>query len=128
MTDIRATAIRSYGNGRYCLMRVTQDGVARAPTKDGEIDVPFYAGDVIVTDAVGFVLVEPINMAGAVALATEIMEGRSRTITDPLILLKLAAVILAHAGATDDPGPSEAQSVGKVPHHPIQRTAEGAAS
>jgi alpha-D-ribose 1-methylphosphonate 5-triphosphate synthase subunit PhnG len=97
--EIHATDIATFRAGRYRLMRVIAPGIAKVRSKDGEVDAPFSAGDVIVTDAVGHVLVSPISLAGGVEIATEIMEGRSRTITDPMLQLKLAAVILAYAGA-----------------------------
>lgn len=105
MTEIHATDIATFSAGRYRLMRVTAPGIAKACSKDGEVDAPFSAGDVIVTDAVGHVLVSPISLVGGVEIATEIMEGRSRTITDPLLQLKLAAVILAYASAPETPAP-----------------------
>lgn len=100
MTEIHAIDIATFRAGRYRLMRVTAPGIAKARSKQGEVDAPFSAGDVIVTDAAGHVLVEPISLAGGVELATEIMEGRDRTITDPLLHMKLAAVILAYASPT----------------------------
>jgi hypothetical protein len=114
MTEIHAAEIASFRDGRYRLMRVTKDGEAPARTKDGEVQVPFFAGDVIVTDAVGHVLVPPINLAGGVEIATEIMEGRQRTVTDPLLQLKLAAVILGFADPEESAPEPEAAEAAKA--------------
>lgn len=122
MTEIHATDIAMFRAGRYRLMRVTAPGIAKVRSKDGEVDAPFSAGDVIVTDAVGHVLVSPISLAGGVEIATEIMEGRSRTITDPLLQLKLAAVILAYATApetTEPPSMPAAASADPSTFHQI---------
>lgn len=95
MTELRGRVLKSYRNGEYRLMVLEEGGSTSSLTKAGEVDVPFYAGDVVVCREDGVVIFGPVGPSGSIALATAILNGDRSILTDSRSLLTLAAAVVA---------------------------------
>lgn len=92
-SSIIGFAIDSFKGGKQ-LLYAAEPGVVDAITKDGAIQLPYRAGDIIFADANGKLICGPVGVAGAVDLAERILDGEERAVTDPLALLVLASAIV----------------------------------
>ena len=103
--EIQGFGIDSYQNGMRQLMYAATAGTKPVITKDGTVDIPYAAGDLLLADETGNVIVGPVSLAGAVDLAERILEGDRRAITHPLALLTLATAIAGFRIETDTSEP-----------------------
>ncbi|GAA2887766.1 hypothetical protein GGQ99_004740 [Aminobacter niigataensis] len=115
--EIQAFGIDSYRRGMRNLMYAAAPGITKVITKDGTVDVPFAAGDLLLSDEHGRVIVGPVSLVGAVDLAERILEGDQRAFTDPLALLTLATAIAGFRIENDpaEPEPVEPAAAVSVP-------------
>lgn len=91
--EIQGIGIDVYHDGMRHLMSAAAPGTAKVLTKDGSVDVPFAAGELLLADDHGRVIVGPVSVSGAVDLAERVLDGDMRAITDPLTIFALATAI-----------------------------------
>jgi hypothetical protein len=115
MTDLHAEDIAVFKNGQRRLMRVTQPGTAPVITKTGTVEKPFAAGDFLLADETGHVIVMPLDMETAVAIATEIVEGNAYFLTSSHSLRALAVAVLAIHHTQQSPSPESAEAAMQAP-------------
>jgi hypothetical protein len=96
-------------------MRVTQPGAAPVTTKAGTVEKPFAVGDFLLADETGHVIVMPMDMEDAVAIATEIVEGNAYFLTSSHSLRALAVAVLAIAHSTPRPSPEPIEVAAQAP-------------
>lgn len=95
MTDLPTTHMASFGHNSR-LMRISASGAydTLTPT-NGAVAIPYEAGDVVLANRRGDVLAGPTSLAGATEIATQVLSGDERIITNPRTLLVLAMAIVA---------------------------------
>lgn len=108
ISEIKGFCIDSYQNGMRQIMYAAEPGVTKITTKEGSIELPFAAGDIMLADEHGRVILGPVSIEGAVDLAERILEGDHRAMTDPLALLTLATAV---AGFRIEVDPDEPEPV-----------------
>lgn len=92
-SEIQGFGIDTYHGGMRHLMYAAAPGSTKFATKDGSIELPYAAGDLLLTDEHGRMIVGPVSIDGAVELAERVLDGDQRAMTDPLTLLALATAI-----------------------------------
>lgn len=124
MTEVHATVLHTFNAGKWRVMRVTQPGTMEVPTKNGQVDMPFYPGDMLLADASDRIICGPVSLDGAIVLAGRILDNDARSKTDPLAILILSTALAGFtAGGRPDVTniqsdalaiPPEAQDAGAV--------------
>lgn len=111
-SEIQAFGIDIYHGGMRHLMYAAAPGTTKVHAKDGNVDVPFAAGDLLLADEHGCVIVGPVSINGAVDLAERVLDGDPRAITDPLTIFALATAIAGFRVEVDpdEPEPVETAS------------------
>lgn len=110
ISEIKGFGIDSYQNGMRQLMYAAEPGVTKIITREGSIELPFAAGDLLLADEHGRAILGPVSIEGAVDLAERILEGNLRAMTDPLALLTLATAVAGFRIEVDpdEPDPTAA--------------------
>jgi len=91
--EIHGIGIDVYHGGMRQLMSAAAPGTTKVLTKDGGVEVPYAAGELLLADEQGRVIVGPVSVSGAVDLAERVLDGDMRAITDPLTIFALATAI-----------------------------------
>ncbi|MBE1208161.1 hypothetical protein [Aminobacter carboxidus] len=91
--EIEAVSIDTYRAGMRQLMSAAGPGTIPNMTKDGVVDVPYAAGDLLLANEQGNLICGPVSVPGAIDLAERILEGEQRAITHPLTLFTLAMAL-----------------------------------
>ncbi len=95
MNAIEANIIDSFRGGDRLVQVVSEPGVTKARTKEGEIDLPYKAGAVALTTGDGTVICGPADFEAVLDFAERVLDGDQRANTDPIGLPMLAAAIVA---------------------------------
>lgn len=95
MNTIVAHIIDRFQGGDRLVQVVSEPGITKVRTKEGEIDLPFKPGDVALTRGDGSVICGPIGFEAALDYAERVLEGDQRANTDPVGRQMLAAVVVA---------------------------------
>lgn len=86
----------TFANGHALLATESRGEIRDGTTKDGQPRMAAYdAGAAVLLDASGNLLAGPIDIDGAELLATAIIEGKDRALTEPGAALRLAIAYLA---------------------------------
>lgn len=105
-TPIHAQPLDEFNNGKWRILCVTSDGTLPVTTKEGQVDVPYRAGDVLLVDERDEVICGPVGLQGAVDLAERVLDCDAQVRTNPLTLLVMATALSAFSGIEVEPGPS----------------------
>lgn len=97
MTEILTSGpVRAFENGRTLRQTLAGGTVTDGIAKDGgERTLTYAAGSVVLASPTGALLAGPLDLDGAEALATAVIEGDQRVLTSPGIELRLASALLA---------------------------------
>lgn len=115
MKPVHAQTIDAFRAGTWRVMVVTEPGTLPVLQKTAgdmqAIDVPYAAGDALLSNDRDEVICGPMSLAGVTDLAERILDGDQRAATDTRSLLALATAIIAFqievpAAALDMPTPS----------------------
>lgn len=110
MIPVHAQLLDTFRAGKWRLMAITEPGLMKVGTKEGEVDQPFGPGDVVIATADGWLVCSPVSPAGAVDLAERILEGDARARTDPMAMIALAAAVCGFVQAETPPPSTEPKS------------------
>lgn len=99
---IHAQVIDRFNSDKWSVLVVTDDGILPVSTAEGEIDMPYHAGDVLLAGEHDEVICGPVSLAGAIDLAERVLDCNMRVRTDPRTLLILATALAALADAPGD--------------------------
>ena len=91
---VHAVEIDRFANGRKLLMRVTAPGSYRALGKEGKVYMTYQAGNLMLCDAAGRVIVSPMGPEGAADLAGRVLDGDERALTDSAAIYALAIAVI----------------------------------
>lgn len=92
--EIHAEPICIFRAGQWRLMRVTNSGRYIVPLKSGDAPMSFAPGDVLIADEKDNIIAGPIDLTSAATVATKILEGDEREITNTTNLLALCAFVI----------------------------------
>lgn len=99
MKPVHAQTIDSFRAGTWRVMVVTEPGKLPVLQKTaGEmqtVDVPYAAGDALLSNDRDEVICGPMSLTGITDLAERILDGDQRAATDTRSLLALATAIIA---------------------------------
>lgn len=92
---------RTFSNGHAMFATAAPGEIRDGTTKLGDARLTTYgAGAAVLCDAGGKLLAGPIDFDGAELLATAIIEGNPRALTEPAAALRLAIAYLALVDGT----------------------------
>lgn len=94
-TPIHAQVIDRFNDDKWSVLAVTVDGTMPVQTKDGDVELPYRAGDVLLADQQDNLICGPLSLAGAIDLAERVLDCNMRVRTDPRTLLCLATALVA---------------------------------
>ncbi|ESW92960.1 hypothetical protein NKL07_22075 [Mesorhizobium sp. C280B] len=103
MTEIHAEVIDTFQRGTVRVMCVTEPGHTEVIGKEGNVKIPYKAGDVVLVGADDRLICGPIGFEGAIEFAEKILSGNTRAMTQPAGLQMLATVIIALSSLTPQP-------------------------
>ena len=93
---LRDTPERTFSNGHALFSTFTGGETRDGTTKDGSPRMATHdAGAAVLLDGHGNLRAGPIDFDGAELLATAIVEGNSRALTEPAAALRLSIAFLA---------------------------------
>ncbi|MGT2467406.1 hypothetical protein ACVOMV_24850 [Mesorhizobium atlanticum] len=95
MMEIHAEVIDTFQRGAVRVMCVTEPGHTVVLGKEGEVKIPYKAGDVVLAGVDDRLICGPIGFEGGVEFAERILSGDSRAMTQPAGLQMLATVLAA---------------------------------
>lgn len=113
---IASVPIAQFKDGHRIVALTTSPGEVTERTKTGVRDTAYGKGAVIVADDTVHTIAGPIDRKTAQVLAGRILDGEERTMTQPQILLLMAAAVVAFT----DPD-AETRAMGKALQRPPRK-------